>query len=464
MDRKERKPRGEYFRTKVSGLAVVIMSFLAMAWQSIDSLLNKRSPEVFDLFSILFMLLTSMVGGVILYTAYQKEFLAELGRWIDGFGKTASMARWPLERELLQDTGRQMTSLYPEDTPWILYGLLPGYMIKDRPKGMRKGRFMRAASKESTEIEEHVDGYIRDLLSKEAALSIDGYIEILKIEGKEIAVVLGRNQGIALGLAIAIPKENKWRGGEWVKKQKLLFVRKAFDQFIQRLAALQVEWDKFQLTINDEELGMIVRMLAHEIAGTLSLLVGSDNLKDPEEKALARTTHLVRQLQQVPSLRSGFFAVQPGSIPLLQMVNDVVLGVQEVWKDKKFIVKSSVEEDIEVVGDRNLYSVLQNVVFNALSFSGSKVVIEIEPGVRKDYISINVIDDGPGVPIDKKDWIFEPMVAIGTDYRPRGKGVGLYIARRIAREVSGDVYLGQPEDGKERSNQFVILLLVSNSM
>lgn len=464
MDKKKRKPRGEYFRTRVSGLAVVVMSLLVMAWQSIDSLFIKRTLDIIDLFTIMFMLITSMVGGVILYTAYQKEFLADLGRWIDGFGKRAGAASWPLEREMMKDVGRQMTSLYPEDTPWILYGLLPGYMIKDRPKGMRKGRFMRAASKESAEIEDHVDGYIRDLLSQEEGLSIDGRNEILNIEGKEIAVVLGRNQGISLGLAIGIPKEKKVRGGEWVKNQKLLFVRKAFDQFIQRLATLQVEWDEFQLTINEEELGMIVRMLAHEIAGTLSLLVGSDNLKDPEEKALARTIHLVRQLQKVPSLRSGFFTVQPGSISLLQMVNDVVQGVQEVWKDKNFIIKTSVEKDVKVVGDRNLYSVLQNVVFNALSFSGNEVVIEIEPGVRKDYIFIKVFDDGPGVPIDKREWIFEPMVSTGTDYRPRGKGVGLYIARRIAREVSGDVYLGQPEDGKERSNQFVIQLLVANSM
>ncbi len=73
---------------------------------------------------------------------------------------------------------------------------------------------------------------------------------------------------------------------------------------------------------------------------------------------------------------------------------------------------------------------LQIVVFNALIFSGSKVVIEIEPGVRKDYIFIKVFDDGPGVPIDKKEWVFEPMVAIGTDYHPRSKGVGLYIARK----------------------------------
>jgi len=463
MDKEKRKPRGEYFRTRVSGLAVVILSFLVMARQAVDSLLLKRTLDIIDLFSILFMLITSMVGGVILYTAYQKEFLADLGRWIDGFGKSVGMTSWPLERETMQDIGRRMTSLYPEDTPWILYGLLPGYMIKDRPKGMRKGRFMRAASKESAEIEEQADGYVRDQLTREAALSIDGQIEILKEEGKEIAVVLGRNQGIALGLAIGIPKEKKWRGGEWVKNQKLLFVRKAFDQFVQRLATLQVEWDEFQLTINDEELGMIVRMLAHEIAGTLSLLVGSDDLKDSEEKALARTIHLVRQLQKVPSLRSGFFTVQPGSIPLLQMVNDVVQGVKTIWKEKNFIIKSSVEKDVKVVGDRNLYSVLQNVVFNALSFSGSEVVIEIEPGVRKDYIFIKVFDDGPGVPIDKREWIFEPMVAVGTDYRPRGKGVGLYIARRIAREVSGDVYLGKPEEGKERVNHFIIQLLVDRT-
>jgi len=144
------------------------------------------------------------------------------------------------------------------------------------------------------------------------------------------------------------------------------------------------------------------------------------------------------------------------------MVNEVVRGVQNVWKDKEFVVKWSAQEDLEVVGDKNLYSVLQNTVFNALSFAENRVIIEVEPGIRKDHVLVKVTDDGPGVPVDKREWIFEPLVAEGTDYRPRGKGVGLYIARRIAREVSGDVYLGQPEEGKDRSNQFVIQLLVAS--
>ena len=157
---KRNKQRGEYFRTKISGLAVVIFSLTVMLWHLIDSLLIKRVFNMIDLFSILFTLLTAMVGGVILYTAYQKEFLAELGRWLDDFGQKVRKASWPLERQMLKIVGERLVGLYPEGTKWILYTLLPGYMLKDRPKGMRKGRYWRVSSKESTALEDKIDGYI----------------------------------------------------------------------------------------------------------------------------------------------------------------------------------------------------------------------------------------------------------------------------------------------------------------
>jgi len=459
---KSSKKRGEYFRTRISGLAVVVFSLAVMFWHLFDSLLLKRLFNWIDLFSILFTLLTAMVGGVILYTAYQKELIAELGLWLDDFGQNIRKASWPLEREMLEIVGERLVGLYPEGTKWILYTLLPGYMLKDRPKGMRKGRYWRVSAKDSIALEEKIDGYIRDQLTEVSAMDIDQDYELVRDQGGETAVFLASSQGIAAGLAVDVPPEKRWRGGQWVKRQKLTFVRKAFDQLAQHLASLRMDWNEFQKTIDDEELGMIVRMLSHEIAGTLTLLVGMEDLEEREEKALARTVHLVRQLQEVPSLRTGFFSVEPESTNLLQMVNEVVRGVKTVWKDKEFVVDWGVKDNLEVVGDKNLYSVLQNTVFNALSFAETKVSIEVEPGVRKDHVLVKVTDDGPGVPIDKREWIFEPLVAEGTDYRPRGKGVGLFIARRIAREVSGDVFLGDPEDGKERSNQFVIQLLVAN--
>ncbi len=454
--------RGEYFRTKLSGLAVIIFAGTVLIWQLVDSILFKRSFSFFDIFLYMFMILTIMIGGVILYTSYQKEYLADLGKWLDELGKQIRRASWPLEREMLQAVGDRMVELYPDQREWIMYALLPGYMLKDRPKGLREGRFLRVFSPHSVEQVEEIDHYLRDQLTENAASIQEGSIDIQQKEQGEIAVFLSCSHGIGLGLAIAIPPGNFWKGGNWRKQQNINFIRKAFDQLMQRLTLLQVEWNEFQKTIDDEELGMIVRMLSHEIAGTLSLLLGCRTLKAREEKALARTVHLVRQLQEVPSLRTGFFSVDPGSILLLQMVNEVISSVQEAWKDRDFVVSWQVEDTLKVFGDRNLYSVLQNAIFNALSFSEKKILIEVEQGIRKDHVLVMVTDDGPGVPLDKKDWIFEPLIAEGTDYRPRGKGVGLYIARRIAREVSGDVYLGQPDDGKDVSNQFVIQLLIAD--
>ncbi len=460
MDKK--KPRSEYFRTKVSGIAVMILAVVVLVWQLVDALVFRRVFNFSDIFVGMFMLLTFMIGGVILFTSYQKEYLLDLGFWLDDIGEQIRKTSWPIEREMLENIGNRLVELYPQGTEWIMYALLPGYMLRDRPREMKRGRFIRLFSKPSVEKVEELDTTLRDLLTEQAISSTERDFEIREsAEGKNAIFVAGI-KGLGLSLAINIPRESIWKGGNWRKQQKLFFVRKAVDQLSQRLGLLQNEWNEFQKTINDEELGMIVRMLSHEIAGNLTLVMGSDKLIEREEKALARTVHLVRQLQEVPSLRTGFFSVEPGEIQLKQMINEVIGGVKDIWKDREFIIKGNISNNTKVVGDRNLYSILQNLVYNALSFSKEKIIVEMGPGIRKDHVLVKVRDDGPGVPYEKRDWIFEPMVTEGTDYRPRGEGVGLYIARRIAREVSGDVYLAEPENGEERSNQFVVQLLVAN--
>lgn len=455
--------RGEYFRTKVSGLAVIILAAVVLVWQLSNALFIRQSFVYFDLFSGSFMLLTMMVGGVILFTAYQKEYLLELGEWLDDLGAQIRKASWPIDREMLESVACRIVEHYPADTEWVMYGLLHGYMLKERSRDMRKGRFIRVFPKHALEKVEEVDHYLRELLTDQISTFPERGYQMIENESGKIAIFLAGSKGLGLSLAVEIHQESFWKGGRWRENQKLNFIRKAVDQLAQRIGLLQKEWAEFQKTIDDEELGMIVRMLSHEIAGNLTLVLGSERLIEREEKALARTVHLVRQLQEVPSLRMGFFFVEPGEILLAQMVDEVIEGVREVWGEKKFEVSTSIPRKTKVVGDRNLYSVLQNLIYNALSFSKDKIIVQMEPGIRKDHVLIKVRDDGPGVPYEKREWIFEPMVGEGTDYRPRGKGVGLYIARRIAREVSGDLYLAQPEEENGRSNQFVIQLLAANA-
>ncbi|MFO8037061.1 MAG: hypothetical protein R6U57_10585 [Anaerolineales bacterium] len=250
----------DYTRTKVAGIGVVVLTTVLLVWNLSSILVVQRG---FDVVDMLFLLASAMTGAVIVFAATQKTFLARLGRWLDGFGTSTKEIRWPLDRRSLKAVGERMVALYPEDTPWFLYALVPGYMLKDHTPGFQRGRFWRVSSQGPGEIEGQLDGHIRDQLNCLDPMTVgegedkDG-IEFMDGEEGEIAVLLARIDEIALGLAVQLPQEGAWR-----KQQRLQYTRKAFNQTIQRLRLIQMEWDKFQTLIDDEEMGMVVRMPAH---------------------------------------------------------------------------------------------------------------------------------------------------------------------------------------------------------
>ncbi len=66
---------------------------------------------------------------------------------------------------------------------------------------------------------------------------------------------------------------------------------------------------------------------------------------------------------------------------------------------------------------------------------------EVLVGISNDEhrITLTVLDDGPGVPPDHRERIFDRFVRIGEDRGGDGSGLGLPIARAIARRDGGDV-------------------------
>ncbi|MEO6509409.1 MAG: ATP-binding protein, partial [Nocardioides sp.] len=67
-----------------------------------------------------------------------------------------------------------------------------------------------------------------------------------------------------------------------------------------------------------------------------------------------------------------------------------------------------------------------------------------------DHVRLVVSDDGDGVADVVRDQLFEPGVTNGTG----GAGLGLGIARRVARSFGGDIDLAPLEDG----TSFVVTL------
>jgi signal transduction histidine kinase len=85
------------------------------------------------------------------------------------------------------------------------------------------------------------------------------------------------------------------------------------------------------------------------------------------------------------------------------------------------------------------------LIDNAVRYARSRVVLSASS--HGGTIVLSVADDGPGVAVDAGERVFEPGVRAGDVNGHRGAGLGLPLARRLARASGGDVTLAPPAPG-----------------
>jgi signal transduction histidine kinase len=103
------------------------------------------------------------------------------------------------------------------------------------------------------------------------------------------------------------------------------------------------------------------------------------------------------------------------------------------------------EERLIITGQSlGLKRLFANLVENALKYGAcARIRLQREAG----SVAIDIEDDGPGVPPDQRESVFEPFVRLNGDEGASGAGLGLPAARSIARAHGGDVVILEAEHG-----------------
>jgi two-component system sensor histidine kinase KdpD len=90
--------------------------------------------------------------------------------------------------------------------------------------------------------------------------------------------------------------------------------------------------------------------------------------------------------------------------------------------------------------------ILDSLIANSVRYGGSVVSLETT-GSGPDTV-ISVIDDGPAIPVPDREKIFNgDLRAGGPVTRPAAVGLSLTVARRLARQMDGDITYRRTGDG-----------------
>ncbi|MCK5800214.1 MAG: HAMP domain-containing histidine kinase, partial [Deltaproteobacteria bacterium] len=122
------------------------------------------------------------------------------------------------------------------------------------------------------------------------------------------------------------------------------------------------------------------------------------------------------------------------------------------------IVRDVKDDDIRVDADIPASSVwaeidplyvqmaLRNLLDNAQKYAGDDPRVAVTLRVANDRAVIRVCDDGPGIPTEEAERIFQPFHRGKTSPEHGGFGLGLPLARDIARAHDGDLILETPRE------------------
>ncbi len=188
-------------------------------------------------------------------------------------------------------------------------------------------------------------------------------------------------------------------------------------------------------------------------ANAETLLDGA--LEEPERAAIfvdalmrnaERLSNLVRDLLDLAAIESGSNRLEPGRVWLCEVAELACEAVASKAAARGVEVLNEVPPDTLVQGDVGaLEQILVNLSDNAVKYGreGGRVQIGAERGPER--VRLSVRDDGPGIPAEHRDRIFERFYRVdaGRSKAMGGTGLGLSIVRNLVVAMGGEIRLAE---------------------
>lgn len=254
-------------------------------------------------------------------------------------------------------------------------------------------------------------------------------------------------EAIEAGIAVVVVAELR-TGEEAFVRTVAAFLGEALD----RIGT--VDWAQTR----NENLDLAIAWTAHELKGPLfGALAALDRVtvadEDPAgQELLRRSRDELGSLADLvdPLLRwsAGSSALHLRRADLVRIVRDAVSSCSLASDEPAVILEAPQHVWVRADGQQ-LGRAIANVVDNAVAHAPGTTPVRVIVEVVQDSARVRVRDRGPGVPASERHLIFDPFARGMLSNGRRGKGLGLFIARRIVEAHGGAIGLRSVRLGAE---------------
>lgn len=155
-----------------------------------------------------------------------------------------------------------------------------------------------------------------------------------------------------------------------------------------------------------------------------------------------RLQNLIDDILDISIIESKKMKLNLEKINLREFINTLIKERALSIKEKKIDIKLNIIKDnIFVITDKLRFrQVIDNILDNAIKFSDDED-IEITVNEKQDYVELYIKDSGIGIDPNKIDKVFNPFYQVDDSpaKKYKGVGLGLYIAKKIMKNIGGEV-------------------------
>jgi signal transduction histidine kinase len=164
-------------------------------------------------------------------------------------------------------------------------------------------------------------------------------------------------------------------------------------------------------------------------------------------KESERLTRLINDILDMSRIESGMMDWQLSTCDPKDIIEDALAATSGVFREKRITIEPVLGAHLPPVRvDRDrLMQVVINLLSNAAEFAeAGHGRVRLRLAARAHELTVSVEDNGPGIPPEQREAVFEKFRQLGGDMmtgKPKGSGLGLTICRQIIEHFGGRIWV-----------------------